>query len=509
MAQGKFANVGNLIGCDIVEIGEKLLKQLTEAKYLCVENSWRYRSIIRFFYMEYEKMNYWLYKEDVLGALISSERFKDYTVEQCRQDLDALCEWGNLVPVQDTSKAMTIEEFKNKQFRYQLSPYSVEIERMVIRLENLKVENASLEPTLLERLKMEIEKFEYMSDKTPQQVGIWWNNLNEDFKRLNQNYQDYIRELCSIRAEELMKSREFLIFKDKFIEYIRSFVKGLQTNSYAIESVLKSVGEECERAVFDKVIEYEMSIPRIENIATEQEMMESISGRWHSIKRWFLGQGAHESEASRLFETTNDIIRKITRFACQIIDTKNSLANRKEEYKKLAEMFVSCNEIDDAHKISSLVFGLFSTRHIRGDIERQSESTSSSVYDEAALEVTIKPRVRTFREKAVRNAISENEDRKRLMREKIMAQRLQEAEILREIVNGNEIDFESLGNIEPHIRNTLLKWVAKGNSSKSRRAKTDEGASFELVHPEDGRKCTLECSDGKFITPAYKIRFEG
>ena len=42
-----------------------------------------------------------------------------------------------------------IEEFKNKKFRYQMSEYSVEIERLVIRLENLFVEGASLEPTLL------------------------------------------------------------------------------------------------------------------------------------------------------------------------------------------------------------------------------------------------------------------------------------------------------------------------------------------------------------------------
>ncbi len=60
---------------------------------------------------------------------------------------------GNLLPIQDTTKASTVEEFKNKQFRYQLSEYSVEIERMTIRLENLKVESASLEPSLLERLK--------------------------------------------------------------------------------------------------------------------------------------------------------------------------------------------------------------------------------------------------------------------------------------------------------------------------------------------------------------------
>ena len=56
---------------------------------------------------------------------------------------------GNLVTIQDTRKVATIEEFKNKKFRYQLSEATVEIERMVIRVENLFIESSSLEPTLL------------------------------------------------------------------------------------------------------------------------------------------------------------------------------------------------------------------------------------------------------------------------------------------------------------------------------------------------------------------------
>ena len=48
-------------------------------------------------------------------------------------------QWKNLIPVQDTAKARTVEEFKTKQFRYQLTEYAVEIERMTIALENLSV----------------------------------------------------------------------------------------------------------------------------------------------------------------------------------------------------------------------------------------------------------------------------------------------------------------------------------------------------------------------------------
>ena len=143
--------------------------------------------------------------------------------------------------IQDTKKVTSVEAFKNRQYRYQLTEYGVEIERMTVRLEHLYVEGASLEPTLLERMAAEVKKFTTIYEDTPLKVYTWWNDLNNDFKRLNQNYQDYMRDLNSAKAEELMKSSEFLVYKDKLIEYLRSFIKGLQLHAGVIEAELKQL----------------------------------------------------------------------------------------------------------------------------------------------------------------------------------------------------------------------------------------------------------------------------
>ena len=131
--------------------------------------------------------------------------FADYRLEQCQQDLAMLVEWKNLNTIQDTRKVASIEEFKNKKYRYQMSEYSVEIERLVMRLENLFVEGASLEPTLLERIRRNVDRFEEMSKKDTDTVYIWWNDLNNDFIRLNQNYKDYL----SILKRKLMSKAHF------------------------------------------------------------------------------------------------------------------------------------------------------------------------------------------------------------------------------------------------------------------------------------------------------------
>ena len=44
-------------------VTEKLTRPLTEAKYLNADNADRYRSIMRIFYENYEKLRYWMYQE--------------------------------------------------------------------------------------------------------------------------------------------------------------------------------------------------------------------------------------------------------------------------------------------------------------------------------------------------------------------------------------------------------------------------------------------------------------
>ena len=196
-----------------MEINEKLSKQITETSYLTTENTKRYRPILRFFYEEYEKINYMLYKEDIYNALKGKLNFEDYTVESCEKDLDALVNWGNLTALQDTNNVTTVEEFKHRKFRYQLTEYAVEIERLVIKLENLHIEGSSLEPMLIERIKEAIENIEKISKKSETEVHGWWENLNNDFKRLNQDYQDYIKTFYNVKMEEVAKSKQYIYTK--------------------------------------------------------------------------------------------------------------------------------------------------------------------------------------------------------------------------------------------------------------------------------------------------------
>ena len=491
-----------------MQVSDKLIRPLTEAKYLNADNVSRYRCIMRIFFENYEKLRYWMYQEDIYEEMIRDPYFADYRSEQCQQDLAMLVEWKNLNTIQDTRKVASIEEFKNKKYRYQMSEYSVEIERLVLRLENLFIEGASLEPTLLERIRREIERFPEMAEVDGNEVYTWWTDLNNDFVRLNQNYQDYIRDLNSVKAEEMMHTKEFLVFKDRLIEYLRSFIKGLQRNVGVIEESLRSQKEEVRETVFGKIIEYELLIPRMEVEISRPMIEEKIRGRFQSIYNWFVGAEGAENEAGKLFDATNEIIRRITRYAAQLSE-KNALgANRKEEYKKAAELFLRCNDLSEAHKMSAMVFGIERPWHLAGDLIRETDSMNQGVYEEAPLQLTLKPRVRTYREKSKRSGIRESAEQKQETRRKLLQKQKEEMQKLQQLEKNGRIDFAELPVLEPRIREILLKWLSDAMEDADFTARTDDGRRYVLDRTHAGEKCVVHCEDGNFTMPRMAIVFQ-
>ena len=484
------------------------MKSIDETKYLSTDNTWRYRSIMRVMYKQYDKMKYWLFKEDIFTELKRYEEFSEYTLDQLKLDLDQLTIWKNIIAIADTTKVKTVEEFKNRAFRYQLSVYSIEIERMLIGIEHMRIENTStLEHALVERFYDLLLQYEEMNAYEDKKVYEWWRMLNNAFKELNQSYRDYIGKFYSPKTEELMKATAFLVFKEAFIGYLRDFIKGIQVSTRAIKEVFEQLSDAQIETILQKVLAYEKSIVNMELDIDDEEYLEINRGRLMSMEEWFVAKNGKECLVERLIESTNEIIRKITRFAAQIADKRNSNVNRKDEYMKIAELFEKCEEIDEAHRLAAVVFGSPGTMHIKCNEERETDSMNSSIYEEAPTEVVTKPRVRTYREKAVKNPIVDKSELKAQKKEEVLKRRREEEQRVERFILKGEIDFGQLPLLETHDRQLLLRWLTKGRSGKGGWSKTEGGKLFKV---EIGRQpsITLHSKDGDFTMPHYIIYFK-
>ncbi|MGM9974155.1 MAG: TIGR02677 family protein [Clostridiaceae bacterium] len=481
-----------------------ITRSIEESKYLATENTWRYRAIIRFIYKAYEKMKYWVYKEEIFSALKAYEDFQEYTLDNLKGDLDSLVNWGNLTAIADTAKVTTIEEFKNREFRYQLSTITLEFERMLINLEHMKIENtATLEAALVEKFRHQLE--EDYKGKEERDLYEWWKDLNSSFQELNRNYQDYISKFYSPKNDEIMKTTEFLIYKEGFVKYLREFIRTLQLNAIEIRNTLGNISDHEVSELISRVLSYEKKIQSLDVNIDETEYRELNLGRFNSIREWFIPSKGRPALVEQLIDNTNEVIRKMTRYAAAIADKKNNHANRKEEYRKLALLFKDCKDITEAHKLSAMIFGSTTIVKVLASEERETENINSSIYEEFPREYIIKPKIRSYREKVIKNPIPNNKERKQQKLKKILEKREGEQKALNKYINNGEIDFQKLPVIPPEDRLLLLRMIALGQSKKKKWIASDSNITYRVEKLEDSGDITLSCEDGSLIMPHYKI----
>lgn len=489
----------------------KTLNPIQETAYLTGVSSTKYRQIMRIFFNEYEKMHYLLYKEEIFEELKDLEGYEYYTIEQMKLDLEVLVSWKNLIPIQDPKRVNTIAEYKNKQFRYSMSDYGVEIERLTIRLENLFMESGSLSTNYFIRIIEALEQTESISKKPLKDIGEWWQNLQEDFRRLNQNYQDYLREFYSGRADKIMKTLDFILYKDRFISYLREFIKELQTSAVKMEIVISRVSYLIEEKIITLVIKSELSVPHAnaeKNEMRADKINEKIYGQWYSLKNWFITSDDRTSEVNQVMEITNEVIHKIIQNASLILQFQNSSISKKEEYKKYLSLFCETSDIGEAHKLSAHVFGVQSVHHYKINNDRSTDSINSSTYNEDPMVFMIKPHIRNYKPKIERTSIQNKSIEKLAQRNLYLKQAEADKQMVLKYIKNGKLDISEINDIiSENTRNTLLRWISDANMTKSKTGITEFGGRFALL--KNDNQCVLKCEDGELIMPVYILHFVG
>lgn len=485
------------------------LEAINETSYLSVPNAGNYRRIMRYFFREYEKMHFQLYKEDVYELLKEDSNFPEYTMTQLEQDLDALVKWKNLTPIQDPGKVYTIADYKNKQYRYTMSEYAVEIERLTVRLENMFMESGNLSTNFFVRLEKSLEETEAMRDGSLREVNEWWNLLQEDFKRLNQNYQDYLRDFYSGKTEHLMKSVEFVLHKDKFINYLTDFVQELQHHSKKIEQILLRRLPMIEEVLLERVVQSEQDIPHafLELRGnTEPNIRENVMGKWESLKRWFLDTPGRECESRKVLKITNDVIRSIIQNAALIVQLQNWGISRKDDYRKFLEMFLKCEKLEDAHRLSAHVFGIQQIQHFKANCPREEEGINTSIYEEEPAAFGIKPHTRAYRERKDKRGFADKSLEKRMQREAYLQEIKRQKETVMRYVKDNKITFSEIEKpVSETTKTMFLQWIAQANMNAQKSGQTEYGQPYRLLQGEG--TCVLRCEDGDLTMPDYVLVF--
>lgn len=486
----------------------RYLESVPQTKYLSAENYVSYRAIMRIFYQEHQKMHYQLDKQTIMGELRQDRLFSAYTDQQLSQDLDQLIRWKNLTAIQDPRKVRTVADFQNKQYQYMMSQAALEIERMTITLENLYTHTVGLTSSSFRRIQRALDKIEKLDQMSSKDIGDWWQDLQEDFSRLSQSYQDYLREFYGPSAEKYMKSEDFIVYKRHLITYLEDFVQDLQSSSAQISAQLESLSSNTTERLLNLVHQSELDIPRPLSEKTDHwqdELRMKNEGVWRSLIGWFSG---NDSTARQVMEVTNEVIRRVVQNAAMLVQMQNMGVSNKAELRHIMKLFSETSSLDEAHKLSALVFGAQHARHYFVNSDRDTDRIDKSCFQEVPMEFLLRPRERTYRPSIERSGFADKSADKKEQRRHILenAQRLR-TEVMGHIRN-KKLDFAHLDTpVTPEARTVFLSWLAIANLSPDKKGSTEYGQHYSLKSRGKGT-CTMVCTDGNLTLPDCVLEFE-
>ena len=106
------------------------------------------------------------------------------------------------------------------------------------------------------------------------------------------------------------------------------------------------------------------------------------------FRQWFLGSSAGQSELEVLQWQTNEMIRRMTRYVQRIGERQQHFRSRKNDYLHLANWFTNCTTMDEAHKLSSVVFGAMTIQHLQLE-EGTTDNLHSDTWEEDPVVLTL------------------------------------------------------------------------------------------------------------------------
>lgn len=478
-----------------------ILEPVNEVKYLVQENTPRYRIIMKFLFNKYEETEYWLYKEEIYSEV--KKIIDDYTEEECDRDLEFLLSNGSLTKLQDTQNINTINDFKFHNFRYQLTDKAVIIERMTIELEEIEVKVASLEPRLFEKIKDSIKRLTDIYNLDENKIYELWFDMNNDFKNLNEHYQDFLKKFHEAKTEELLQSEAFLEFKSSVINYINDFIDSYIRNSTSIKNYLIEIDDKKVDYLMDKLISHQKKAPKISPEFDYDKLRKVNYGKWKSLRKWFISSNT-QSEGERLLEATQNVIQKIYKYASSLIELHGNMINRKEEYKYICHLFDNLETVKEAHELSSSIFGIINTNHYKMSSMLNSDSLVKS-YEVPPIEVIINTTNKDYKVKTgVSQIIDKSIEKENILREAKIKEELRKAKIYNLIKSG-KIMLENGIKLDEVERKYVLDLIDKSNNKINK--ESEFGYSYYITN-ESKNKCNIISPDGIFELNSRTIVIE-
>ncbi len=483
-----------------------MVEKIKSVSYLTADNLVRYRKIMRFFYKKHRQMQGTMYRPDII-KMMQSDFSIEYGELEVDQDLEQLVSWGNLQKQQERIRPKSIEEYRNKNFRYQITEEGILIEEMVYQITTKKhVAIGALNEESINKL---LDLLEQLVNQ-PNDVISLWLLIRKEFRTVGEDTANYIGYITSPEVDSRMKTEQFLIYKDKFVTYLREFISGVQNLQYRFVQAVNKLDRLDFSELIDAVLLKEQEVPTMNEIS-RNEIEEQVLGEIEALKNWFVGSNSRQSEFENLMMQTDQMIRKITELIYYFSQEIHQYQSRRKDYIQIAKWLFEADSLEESQKIFAGIFGLSNTRHFYVSEGSDATNTRENSWqlDPSILYLSKRGRG-ARREKKASSFTMDVGHQLKIIKEHQLIQEMNRQQIDNYFKDGR-LDFSTVSNLDSHSRMIFLRWISLAFSSylpQKKKAKAQFNQSivteFEFsvnIIIDTSKRIIVNCEDGQLEMP--------
>ena len=484
-------------------------------RHALVEKAEHYRAILGVFVRSREKFITHLRPAEVACWMDSDE-------EETENALRMLRQWGNLEATQDSAEATTLEEIYRSRFLYALSAEGEAAERALAVFEETlhqpgELQTAALRDIgdFLEAIRVLLETAEPDAAKLHTQLLT----LTERFRTLTNRAQAFMRDLQSTIQLHGISVEQFLGYKQLLIDYLERFLGDLVLATNEISRKILLLEQAGIREQFLPVARRALADSLTRTPETEAQEAERWEGRWHGLRRWFLGEAGGASQAEILRARAREAIPALLFTLQNINDQRVTRSDRFADWQTLALWFAEAPSEEDTHRLWRAGFGMAPARHLQINqetLDRRDQSAEGPRTDWMEAEpVWVTPRLRANGRVTVRSqatAVVDQSQEKRELARLAADEAAQIACAQRQLARGCQMRLSDLGELETVTFHLLLDLLGEALATRtdprqSVEATSMDGALLVRLGPADdgGRLAELVTSDGILRGPDCEV----
>jgi uncharacterized protein (TIGR02677 family) len=473
------------------------------------------REIMRVFLKRSREYRYQLTAQEVLESVRASFD-PDYTLEDCRGDLDRLVGWSNLATLHDTSRVTSIADFRSPVLRYQATSGAIEIEAFLSEHARVGASEGGLHQGDLPRLWEALEQLdrwlrEDPRTRTPERrlaIAEQWRDAFSIWEKVTNDAAQYLGSM-NRSAQQAVSLETYLAYKSIVVTYVQSFAQQLTLYSQRISGLLDEWKQIAVRAVLLEILASSPPPlqPLAESVEARQAWLEDVRHQVEALEQWFI----NDNNAELFRRAAHDAIEKVVHRAHALAAAMRPHTDYVTQLQNLATQFQALDDLETAQQLFASAFANTLPIHLS-----EGMSGSPSAADDPGARKTwlapptvirnIRPINKGTSERVAEQPMRTDRDALANLRAQYEAELTARRRRFARLFSSPLLDLATLKSITPEERALLTEILDACLSNPDHEYVAQDGSIIRLLNSDEQQFAALQASDGILILPRYRLQ---